>query len=90
MKETVFRIIMKHLDKNLFGEESLKDLHRYDVFLDKMPTQKEIEEAKKISDKYRASNEEWNFLDYWEVFLTAIEDLGYEIQPIQSTTLDIS
>ena len=43
----VFRIIMKHLDKNLFGEELLTDLHRYEVFLDKRPTIKEIEDAKK-------------------------------------------
>ncbi|MBA7584686.1 hypothetical protein ES708_26643 [subsurface metagenome] len=80
---------MKHLDKNFFGEELLTDLHKYEVFLDKRPTQEEIDEAKKKSDKYRASQEEWNFYDYWEFFLSEIENLGYKIQPIEYTTLEI-
>ena len=52
---------MKYLDKNLFDEEKLTDLHTYKVFLDKRPTPNEIEEAKKISEKYRDTSEEREF-----------------------------
>ncbi|MBA7587822.1 hypothetical protein ES708_29865 [subsurface metagenome] len=85
----VFKITMKHLDKNMLGknDELPTELHKYEVFLDKKPSHKQINQALEILEGYKTAGK--FFSDYWGVFLTIIENMGYEIQEIESTTIEV-